>query len=145
MKKLVLIAATGLAATALTAAVVVPAAGEAQVHTKQFVSRNIDGHSLGANTFAAAAVDRHAGHIIGYDSYTGHFYPKQNRGVIWDSFALKNGTISVVVHFNGSSPTVFTGRILNGTGKYKGIDGTVTARTAPHNPDKSYITLTYHF
>jgi hypothetical protein len=145
MKKLALTAVTGLAATALTAALVVPAVGDTKVHTKRLVSRDLASHALGARTFAGVAVDRHAGHIVGYDTFTGHFYPKLDRGDIWDSIALKNGTISLVVHFKGPSPTVFTGRILNGTGKYKGIDGTVTARPAPHNPDKTYLTLTYHF
>jgi hypothetical protein len=145
MKKLVLTAVSGLAASALTAALVVPASGDTKVHTKRLVSRDIRSHSLGARTFAGTAVDRHAGHIVGYDSFTGHFYPKQDRGDIWDSLALKNGTISLVVHFRGSGPSVYSGRILNGTGKYKGIVGTVTARTAPHNPDKTFITLSYHF
>src|SRR4051812_17018993 len=124
MKKLALTAVAGVAATALTAAAVVPALGDTKIHTKRLVSRDIDSHSLGATTFAGAAVDRHAGHVVGYDSFTGHFYPKQDRGVIWDSLALKNGTIGIIVHFKGTGPDVFTGRIVNGTGKYKGIDGT---------------------
>jgi hypothetical protein len=144
MKKLVLTAVAGLVATALTGASANSALGDTKVHTKRLVSRDIASHSLGANTFAGAAVDRHAGHVVGYDTFTGHFYPKQDRGVIWDSLALKNGTITVVVHFKGNA-TVFTGRILHGTGKYKGIDGTVTARPAPHNENKTFITLTYHF
>jgi hypothetical protein len=48
------------------------------------------------------------------------------------------------VHVNTSSNTS-SGRILNGTGKYRGIDGTVTARTAPHDGEKTFITLSYHF
>ena len=144
MKKLALTALVGLVATALTGASVVSAAGDEKIHTKRFISRDIASHSLSQRTFAGAAVDRHAGHVIGYDTFTGHFYPKQDRGVIWDSVALKNGSISLVVHVSGNA-SVFTGRILNGTGKYKGIEGTVTARTAPHNDSKTYITLTYHF
>jgi len=144
MKKLALTAVAGLVATALTGASAVSAPGDAKVHTKRLVARDIASHSLGKNTFAGAGVDRHAGHIVGYDTFTGHFYPKQDRAVIWDSLALKNGTISVVVHFTANA-SVNSGRILNGTGKYKGIDGTVTARTAPHNDEKTFITLTYHF
>jgi hypothetical protein len=142
MKKTALTAAMALAATTLTGAAVLPAAGDTTVYTKRLVSLDIESHSLGPHTFAGAAVDRHAGHVIGYDAFTGHFYPKQERADIWVSFALKNGTIAVIVHFN-STDTTSTGRILNGTGKYKGIDGTVTARTAPHNDSKTYVTLTY--
>lgn len=144
MKNLALTAVAGFAATALTAALVVPAVGDTKAHTLRLVSRDLANHDLGATTFAGAAVDRHGGHIVGYDAFTGHFHPQQNRGDIWDSIALKNGTIGLVVHFKGSTPTVYTGRILNGTGSYKGIDGTVTARPAPRNPDKTYITLNYH-
>jgi hypothetical protein len=97
----------------------------------------------GKRTFAGAGVDRHAGRIIGYDNFTGHFYPKQDRSDIWVSFALKNGTISAVVHFE-STDTVSRGRVLNGTGKYRGARGTITARPGPQNPEKTYITLKYH-
>ena len=144
MRKLAVTAAAGLAATALTASQAVPAVGDVTVHTKRFVSRDIASHSLGEHTFAGAAVDRHAGHVIGYDSFTGHFYPKQDRATVWATFALKNGSIAVVIHVNTGSSTS-SGRILNGTGKYKGIDGTVTARTAPNNGEKTFITLSYHF
>jgi len=145
MKKLALTAVAGLVAAALTGASAVSAVGDTKMHTKRLVSHTIAQHSLGDKTFAGTAVDRHAGNIVGYDTFTGHFYPKQNRGKIWDAIALRNGIISLVVHFNGTNPNVYTGRIISGTGKYKGIDGTVTARTAPHNDSKTYITLTYHF
>jgi hypothetical protein len=143
MNKLVLAAAAGLAATALAGAAAIPAAGNAKVYTKRFVAHDIKSHAYGPNTFAGTAVDRHAGKVIGYDSFSGHFYPKLGRADIWDSIALRGGTISVIVHFTGS-PTS-SGRILNGTGKYQGIDGTVTARPDPQNEEATHITLTYHF
>jgi len=144
MKKLALTVVAGLIATALIGASAVSAVGDEKIHTKRFVSRDIASHSLGPRTFAGAAVDRRAGHVIGYDSFTGHFYPQQDRATIWASYALRNGSIAVVVHVNTAS-TTSSGRILNGTGKYKGIEGTVTARTAPHNGEKTFITLRYHF
>jgi hypothetical protein len=96
-------------------------------------SRDIASHELGRNTFAGAGVDRHAGQIIGYDSFTGHFYPKRNQADIWVSFALKNGTISAIIHFK-LADTVSRGRVHNGTGKYRGARGTVTARPGPRIP-----------
>jgi hypothetical protein len=148
MRKLALAAVAALAATALTGAAAVPAASETQVHTKRFVSRHIRTHSLSTNTAAGAGVDRHAGHTIGYDTFTAHFYPKQDRSDIWVTFALKNGTIAGVVHSKGPGTTpgtVFHGRILNGTGKYKGVDGTVSVRPGGSTVAKKFITLTYHF
>jgi hypothetical protein len=144
MKKTALIAAMVLAATTLTGAAVLPAAGDATVYTKRLVSLDLESHSLGAHTFAGAAVDRHAGHVIGYDAFTGRFYPKQERADIWVSYALRDGTISGVVHANASA-TINTGRILNGTGNYQGVRGTISARPAPHNGEKTFVTLTYHF
>ena len=142
MNKLALTAAAALTALTLTGAAVLPAAGDAKVYTKRLVSRDLTSHQLGEHTFAGAAVDRHSGHIIGYDSFTGHFYPKQNRADIWVSFALRGGTISAIVHAK-SSVTVYRGLVLNGTGKYKGARGTITARPGPQNPEKTYITLKY--
>ena len=147
MNKLALTAAAALAATTLTGAAVVPsiapAAGDAKIYTKRLVSHDIASHQLGKNTFAGAGVDRHSGHIIGYDSFTGHFYPKRDQADIWVSFALKNGTISAVVHFM-STETIGRGRVLNGTGKYRGARGTITARPGPQNSEKTFITLKYH-
>ena len=111
MKKLALTVVAGLIATALIGASAVSAVGDEKIHTKRFVSRDIASHSLGPRTFAGAAVDRRAGHVIGYDSFTGHFYPQQDRATIWASYALRNGSIAVVVHVNTAS-TTSSGRIL---------------------------------
>jgi hypothetical protein len=146
MKKLALAAVAALATTALTGASAVPAAGVAQVQTKRFVAHQIDSHPLDARSvnFAAADVDRHAGHVIGYDSMTGYFHPKQHRARFWVSFALKNGAIAGVVTYEPGT-TVWRGRILNGTGQFKGINGTMTARPLGGRPQKTHFTLTYHF
>ena len=148
MKKLALSAAAVLAATTMTGAAVVPAmvpvAGEAKIHIKRLVSRDIASHPLSNHTFAGAAVDRNDGHIVGYESFTGHFYPKQDRAVVWDSFALRDGTITALVRVKSFSDHVHRGRILNGTGKYKGATGTIKARPAPRNADKTFITLKFH-
>jgi hypothetical protein len=143
MRTLTVTAAAVLATGALAGAGAMPAAGDSKAQTMHLVSRDIDSHSLGKHTFAGAAVDRHAGHIVGYDTFTGHFYPKQQRADIWDAIALRNGTISVVVHVDASQE-VQHGRILGGTGKYKGISGTISTR-AGRNPDKTFITLTYSY
>jgi hypothetical protein len=144
MKKLAL-AVSVLAATALTSAAAVPAAGDTQVHTKRFVSRTIETNSLGTRHLeAGTAVDRHAGRVIGYDSFSSHIHPQQNRIDVWDSFALKNGTIAVVFHLKLDG-TLDVGRILHGTGTYAGIQGTVIERPVPNKPKAESVTLTYHF
>jgi hypothetical protein len=142
MNKLVLTAAVGLAATALTGAAVTPAAGGGTQYTKHFISREIASHSLSARIIVGAAVDRHAGRIVGYESFTEHSY-RTGANPILHSFAFRDGTISAVVHAGGG--TVWGGEILNGTGAYKGVQGTLNVRPAQHNPNKAYIELTYHF
>jgi len=58
--------------------------------------------------------------------------PNQERAVVWDSYALTNGIISVVVYAKPSEDFVHRGRILNGTGKDHGVRGTIIARAARH-------------
>jgi hypothetical protein len=145
MKKLVLAAISALTAATLTGAATVPAAGGTLVHTKRLVSRTIAIHSLGPRSYVAgAAVDRHAGHVIGYDTFTSHQHSKQNLLDIYDSFAFKNGTITTVFHVKLTG-TADVGRILQGTGKYKGIQGQVAERPVPNKPNSEYVTFTYHF
>lgn len=138
MKKLALAAVSALVATALTGAAVVRASGGTTVHTKRFVSHPRDFSNLARNTFGGTDVDRHAGHTVGYDGWLRRVHHK-TLVVSQESFALKDGTITVVLRGkNGGSRAA--GQIVNGTGKYKGINGTVAAR-------KSYthLTFTYHF
>ena len=142
MNKLVLTAAVGLAATVLTGAAVTPAAGGGTQYTKHFVSREIASHSLGTRIIVGAAIDRHAGRIVGYESFTARSY-RTGANPIIHAFAFRDGTISVVVHAGGG--TLEGGEILNGTGAYKGVQGTVNVRPAQHNPSKAYVELTYHF
>ncbi len=78
--------------------------------------------------------------MVGFDSITGHFYPKQNRVIIQAAFALKGGIILVKAHLVGDGPK-FTGKIVGGTGTYNGIDGTVSGREASHG--RTFITFEY--
>ena len=106
MNKLVLTATVGLAATALTGAAVTPAAGGGTQYTtqytKHFVSRQIASHSLGTRIIVGAAIDRHAGRIVGYESFTERFY-RTGANPILHAFAFRDGTISVVVHAGGGT------------------------------------------
>jgi|KBSMisStandDraft_5_1062788.scaffolds.fasta_scaffold784255_2 hypothetical protein len=137
-------AAAGLLATALAGAAPTSATGEAKLHTKRLVSVDIREHFADFRHLTGAAVDRQAGHTVGYESFTGIFYPKRDRAKIWVTYALKGGSITTVEHINGAESRS-SGAILRGTGKYKGITGTLTARQALHNERKSYIVLKYRF
>jgi hypothetical protein len=142
MKKLALAAAATAAATAITGAAVLPASGDSKLYTKHIVAHEKNSHRLGAYSFAGTDVDRHKGNVVGYDAISGHFYPKQNRVVIWVSFAFKGGNVSGKVHTT-TTPTTYAGRILTGTGKYRGAHGTITAHSPSESSDKTFITLTF--
>jgi hypothetical protein len=144
MKKLALTAGAVLVATALTGASTVSAAGDPKVHTKRFIAHESAGHAPSQYTFVGVEVDRHAGHIIGYNSFSGRFDPKTQDTALWLSFALKGGTIAGVIHFPQPG-SLTSGQIRNGTGKYKGIDGTITERPVPGHRANTRYTLTYHF
>jgi hypothetical protein len=146
MKKLALAAAAVATATTLTGAAVLPASGDSKVHTRHLVAIEKTSHRLGKFTFAGTDVDRHAGNVVGYDAISGHFYPRQNRVVIWFSVALKGGNMSGKVHsvnIGGGTPVKFAGRILNGTGRFHGARGTITAHSRSESSKKTFITLVW--
>jgi hypothetical protein len=142
MKKAATLAAvSAIAATTITGAAAATSAERTTTHTKRFVSLEIERHVWGPHAYAGAAVDRSFGHILGYEAFTGH--SDRFGDTILASFAFKGGTMSVTIRTGGGS--VYGGEILNGTGKYKGVHGTLNVRPAPHNPKKNYIRLTYYF
>jgi hypothetical protein len=149
MKRLAL-AVAGVAATAgLTGgAAILPgsAAQDAATTTRHYVLHQTGTHNTGKFTFAGTDKIRHGDKVVGFDAITGRFYPRQDRVVIRVSFALRGGMILARVHnlaFTPGGPTEFAGRITGGTGKYRGIDGTITAHSPAGNSKKTFVTLAY--
>lgn len=137
-------AAIGTAAAAAVAAVggavaTVPASGAPVVHHRSFIATQISGHQLGQRDFVASEVERHNGNVIGMDSLTGHFDFKTGTARIYVAVAWKGGALIVRGHLTQNTP--FVGRIVRGTGKYAGAEGTVTSRDLGHN--KTAVKVTY--
>jgi hypothetical protein len=147
MKKSTLAVLTAVAATTVVGAVILPgaAASDSKAQTMHLRLHQLTSHRVGKFDFAGTDVARRNGNVVGYDAITGHFYVKQNRAVIQVSFALKGGIISARVHTLAAQPNHYAGPILNGTGKYHGIKGTVTAQSPSENSKKTSVTLHYHF
>lgn len=153
MKKAVAAAAAALVATSALsgAAAAVPGVatekerGDA-VHTKRFVLHEIASNQLGERTFAGSdkVRSRSSGKLVGFDSYTGKFYPRQDKVVLDVGMALKGGIIVGRVKITDFDSNRFKGRILKGSGKYAGIEGTVTGRQGGQLGEKTYLTLRYH-
>jgi glutamate synthase domain-containing protein 3 len=129
-------AAAGAAAAALVAGVggvvaTVPASGAPVVHHRSFIAKQISEHQLGQRDFVAAEVERHDGRVIGTDALTGHFDFKTGTARIYVAVAWKGGALIIRGHATETAP--FVGRIVRGTGKYAGAQGTVTTRDLAHN------------
>ena len=151
MKRSAVAAAALVGASALTGSVVAPGSATTaapQMHTKRMVLHQTESHNVGRTSFIGADVDRsRAGKIVGYDAITGKFYPTSGKVVIDVAFALKGGIIMARVssHGPGDNGVVrYQGPILKGSGKYKGIDGTITAHSPSENEAKTFVKLRYH-
>lgn len=102
-------------------------------HTTRLVLHQVSQHGLGKKDFAGTdKVLSAATHdVVGFDAITGHFDFKTKTALIQAAFALKGGIILVRVPVHRDNPA-FKGRILGGTGAYKGISGTVSGREEGH-------------
>ena len=142
MKKSAATAAALVATTVLSGAAVMPgsATEDRAMHTKRLVLHEIASHEVGRYAFAGAdtARSRSTHEVVGYDSYTGKFYPATNKVVIDVAFALKGGVIVGRVSLSETEER-FHGRILKGTGRYNGIEGTITGREGRN----VYLTMHY--
>ena len=139
-------AAVAATATALVtgvggaAAFTVPASAAPNVHVRKFVAVPIGhDHDTGKNSFVGSEVERHNGHVIGTDSVTGRFFPKKGVAKIQVAVAWKGGT--VVIRGHARQNTAFVGKVIRGTGKYAGIEGTVATRDLRHG--RTAVTVTY--
>ena len=148
MKKLATTAVAALALAGISGASVSSGAAgsdarERTHHVKRLVLKEVETHSPAQNQFLGA--DRYrskATHeIVGYDSFTGSFDPDTGRVKFWSGISLRGGLIVTFVNTPAGDPT-FTGRIVSGTGRYRGIEGTVFGRPMPEQ-SKALIILRY--
>jgi len=133
-----LVTVAGLTSASVSSSTAAP---DRTTHTKRFVLKEIASHDLGKNAFAGAdRVRARASHkVVGFDSYTGRFHPKSGTVTIWVGIALSGGVIDGRVLFTDENS--FTGRIVGGSGKYKGVRGTIRGRSADHG--RTFVTLRY--
>jgi hypothetical protein len=144
MKRKTAAAATALVMTAaLSGAAAAPGvAGEDRaLHTKRLVLNQISIKQLGHNSLVGAdkVRSRATGEVVGYDSLTIKFDAQTDTATVDVALALRGGIIVGRVKAAETSDH-FEGRILTGTGKYKGIEGTITGREPTRNV---YVTLRY--
>jgi hypothetical protein len=140
-------AALALAAAVLTGTgvAVAPQLGSAAparatTHTLKLLAHQTANHNIGPNRFVSADTDRSpaTGKVRGYDSITGSFNFTTHKVKIDAAVALKGGLITAHLVGSGDS-NVLDGVITGGTGKYKGIKGTIHTR----GNKATHITFTY--
>lgn len=150
MNRLVPIAAvaavtlTGLAGASASSDAAGRTAPERTQHVTRLLVQDVEAHPLGKNHPAGAdrlrSVETHK--IVGYESFSGVVNPETERLRFWLADALKGGVITS--YFNlpleGVGNT-FSGRIVDGTGKYRGIEGTIHVRNSENG--RTVYTLRY--
>jgi hypothetical protein len=134
----------GVTAIAGAAAQTGTAAAASAVHTKRLVLHQTATHRVGKYSFTGTDTARSAvsQKIVGYDTISGHFYPKTNSLKIHVALSLKGGLI--VARLHGIGANQYTGTITKGAGKYNGVTGTITAHSPTQNSKKTFVNLTYH-
>ena len=116
-------AVAGAAATQETATAV-----DSTAHTKRLLLHVTAAHSFDQSNFAGTerVRSRATGKVVGFDSFTGHVL--SDRVVYQTAIAFKGGILLTRVHTVGAAPARFAGRVIGGTGVYRGATGTVTGR-----------------
>jgi hypothetical protein len=127
-------AAIGLAASVLVvgvggaAAIAPPAAGSGPVHVRKFIAKPTGCfYAVGPHTHAASEVERHHHRVIGSDSFSSTFIGRHAHTRNYVAVAWKAGALTFQYNQSETSRTA-RGTITGGTGKYKGVSGTVRVR-----------------
>ena len=137
MKRLVLsaVALAGVAAFAGAASAAPTAAPSTEakgaVHTLRWKAVELQSRNVGGHAFAGADRLRsvRTGEVVGYDSFTGRYFPRTNSARIALAASVKGGILVGRVRGEFSSnPVVLRGPVLKGTGRFQGADGLMVVR-----------------
>jgi hypothetical protein len=96
-----------------------------------------ENHPIGVDRLRSLAT----GKIAGYDNWSALYNPGNDHLRFWMTLSLDGGTIDTYFSLT-PGPSRFTGQILRGYGKYRGIDGTIHVRRSDTAPRTVY-TLRY--
>jgi hypothetical protein len=147
MNKLATSAVAAIMAAGLTAASASPdaagtAAPERTQHVKRLVLHAVESHSpapdkyLGVDRLRSLATHE----IAGYDNFAGYTPHGTHRVRFWLSLSLTGGLIDSYFDTPGGAKT-FSGRITHGSGRFRGIRGTIDVRIG--DSGRTVYTLRY--
>jgi hypothetical protein len=135
---------TGLAGASTSSDAAGPPAPARSQHVTRLLVQSIeardvtDNHPAGADRLRSLATHE----IVGYESFTGVNNPESNRLRFWLADALKGGVI--ISYFDldtENTGNTFSGRITSGSGRYRGIEGTIHVRNSDNG--RTVYTLRY--
>jgi hypothetical protein len=137
------VAATGLAGAA---ALLLPAYASAQpacgctAHTLRFISRTDDTRGFTATSAAIQDTDYAKGRKIGFDQVYITVNPKTGRGSGNFTLAIRGGVIYGTLTLK---PSAATGTLADGTGKFAGVTGSISAKNLNKQGTRTAVTLRY--
>ena len=84
-----------------------------------------------------------AGRVVGFDAVRFSFNRRTNRTSFDVALTLERGFVYGVLTERGSNP-VMRGRIVWGTGLFRRVAGTITARNLNSNGTRTAVTIRFH-
>ncbi len=147
MKVRTYIAAAGVAGLVGSSAFLLPAAASTpagcgcRLHTLKFVSVTKSALPLSATSAAQQDTDvNKAGKVIGFDMLNLTFNPKTGKGSGHFAFDTRGGFIDGTLRLSSSGAT---GRLTGGTGKFRGVTGSLVAKSLNKAGTRTAVTITY--
>lgn len=144
MKVRTSVAIAGTAGLIATGALLLPAAASPShaTHTLKFTAVALRGTNFSKTSQGEADKDVVAGRIIGFDELYSVFNPATMTGRGGVTLVTGSGFLYGTLRF-GHGP-VTHGRVTGGTGKFKGVTGTIVGTNLNKSGTRTAVTITYH-
>jgi len=144
-RNLALAAGSALIATsALSGAAFVSTADAGSVQrTLKFVATSDRDHRAGQFGFEGTEIERNHGRFVGYDVITGKFNPRTEQVRIYIAVSRQGGLMFGRVHSLRGDDSRYAGVVTGGSGRFVGARGSITAQNAPHNDERTFVTIHY--
>ena len=138
-------AAIGATAFIGAGAVVLPALGstDSTTHTLRFTAIAQKSANFSKTSFGQDEIDRNKdGKIIGFDVIYGTFDPMTNTAKGRVALSTRGGLLYGSLKF--SDGPITTGRVTGGTGRFKGVTGTIYGKSLNKAGTRTAVVIHYH-
>lgn len=139
--------AIGAAATlGSTVALVLPGVASARAVTRTVTLTSVQDRQVNFSRTRGILSDtdfNSVGRVVGFDAVRFSFNRRTNRTSFGVALNIERGFVYGVLSERGNNP-VMRGRISWGTGIFRGVAGTITARNLNSNGTRTAVTIRYH-